>query len=98
MVASKAVGSLYQQVLRGALSRLELRRAPRPEQFGMTSRTAIGAIPAVKLLRHMKFPWPLPACIAAAFKAFGNVTSSFHGSISEHARRQMRGEGIRMVR
>lgn len=64
----------------------------------MARRTTIGAIPAVKFLRHMKFPWPLPAGIAAAFKAFGNVTSSFHGSSNEHAGRQMQGEGLRMVR
>jgi hypothetical protein len=64
----------------------------------MAGRTAIGAIPAVKFLRHMKFPWPLPAGIATTFQAFGNVTSSFHGSNNEHAGRQMRSEGLQMVR
>lgn len=73
----------------GALSGFELRQAWRPQQLGMACRTAIGAIPTMKLFRHMQFPWPLPAGIAAASKAFGNVTSGFHGSASKQTRRQI---------
>jgi hypothetical protein len=62
-----------------------------PEQLGMACRTAIGAIPAVKFLGHMQFPRPLPAGVTAAFKAFGNMTSGFHGSRIKHARRQNTG-------
>jgi hypothetical protein len=65
-----------------------LQDARRAQQFRVTSRAAIGAIPTVELFRHVYFGRTLAAGVAAAFEAFRNVTVAFHRSMIEQSWRQ----------